>query len=217
MCPRLFGARVVLTAMQALLKTIKDWPVGIYDISAVIVAVSAELDRSPSTSSTDVATPDRVILMECLAELWVKHPMDDSFRSFDLPTDIHPIVNLEKRFLSSCVYDDLTCLTLSENTIYSLRYETKYSSLWSSTKSSWRSGEKLEKISISGTVQQLLCSLITYIQSPYVTIRVAIVQADTCVPLDWPRCATITAATVLFASIPGRTVPQRHPSHFGLR
>ncbi|EKM60081.1 uncharacterized protein PHACADRAFT_206282 [Phanerochaete carnosa HHB-10118-sp] len=57
---------------QMLLKTIKDWPVGIYDISAVIVAVQAELDSAPSTSTSpsSPATSDTVLLMECLAELY---------------------------------------------------------------------------------------------------------------------------------------------------
>ncbi|KAI0684181.1 vacuolar protein sorting-associated protein 41 [Cytidiella melzeri] len=55
---------------QTLLKTIKDWPTGIYDIAAVIVVVQAELDRAPSTSSSDPTRPDAVILMECLAELY---------------------------------------------------------------------------------------------------------------------------------------------------
>ncbi|KIP02254.1 hypothetical protein PHLGIDRAFT_130843 [Phlebiopsis gigantea 11061_1 CR5-6] len=58
---------------QTLLRTIVSWPAGIYDISAVIVAVQAELDRAPSTSAspTGSATPDTVVLMECLAELYI--------------------------------------------------------------------------------------------------------------------------------------------------
>ncbi|PSS08839.1 hypothetical protein PHLCEN_2v3454 [Hermanssonia centrifuga] len=55
---------------QALLKTIKDWPNNIYDIPAVIVAVQAELERSPSSSANNTTTPDSVLLMECLAELY---------------------------------------------------------------------------------------------------------------------------------------------------
>ncbi|KAI0940385.1 hypothetical protein AcV5_001504 [Taiwanofungus camphoratus] len=55
---------------QALLQTIKNWPKGIYDISAVIVAVQSELDRAPSSSSMNPTTPDAIILMECLAELY---------------------------------------------------------------------------------------------------------------------------------------------------
>ncbi|KAH8092455.1 hypothetical protein BXZ70DRAFT_950969 [Cristinia sonorae] len=55
----------------ALLKTIRDWPKSIYDVSAVIVAVQAELDRAPSSSSAAPATADTVILMECLSELFV--------------------------------------------------------------------------------------------------------------------------------------------------
>ncbi|KDQ63963.1 hypothetical protein JAAARDRAFT_27634 [Jaapia argillacea MUCL 33604] len=57
---------------HALLQTIKDWPKGIYDISAVIVAIQSELDRSPSSSSSTMraAAPDSALLMECLAELY---------------------------------------------------------------------------------------------------------------------------------------------------
>ncbi|OBZ70031.1 Vacuolar protein sorting-associated protein 41 [Grifola frondosa] len=55
---------------HALLQTIKSWPKGIYDIAAVIVAIQSELDRSPSSSSMSATTPDTVILMECLAELY---------------------------------------------------------------------------------------------------------------------------------------------------
>ncbi|KAH9482153.1 Vacuolar protein sorting-associated protein 41-like protein [Psilocybe cubensis] len=55
---------------KALLQTIKDWPRGLYDISAVIVAVRAELDRTASTSSTISSSGDSTILMECLAELY---------------------------------------------------------------------------------------------------------------------------------------------------
>ncbi|KAL6307128.1 vacuolar protein sorting-associated protein 41 [Sparassis latifolia] len=55
---------------QSLLQTIKSWPKGIYDIPAVIVAVQSELDRAPSSSSLSTTTPDSIILMECLAELY---------------------------------------------------------------------------------------------------------------------------------------------------
>ncbi|KAH9994131.1 vacuolar assembling protein VPS41 [Russula compacta] len=48
---------------QALRQTIHDWPKDIYDISAVIVAIQSELDRC--------AAPDTIILMECLAELYI--------------------------------------------------------------------------------------------------------------------------------------------------
>ncbi len=59
--------------LQALLHTIKEWPREIYDISAVIVAVRAELDKTASTSSTISASSGSsnpsTLLMECLAEL----------------------------------------------------------------------------------------------------------------------------------------------------
>ncbi|EMD40305.1 hypothetical protein CERSUDRAFT_121110 [Gelatoporia subvermispora B] len=55
---------------HTLLQTIKTWPKGIYDISAVIIAIQAELDRAPSSSSMNSNSPDTVILMECLAELY---------------------------------------------------------------------------------------------------------------------------------------------------
>ncbi|TFK47011.1 vacuolar protein sorting-associated protein 41 [Heliocybe sulcata] len=55
---------------HALLQTIKTWPKGIYDISAVIVAVQSELDKAPSTSTTARTAPEAAILMECLAELY---------------------------------------------------------------------------------------------------------------------------------------------------
>jgi hypothetical protein len=51
---------------------IKEWPSSIYDISAVIVAIQSELDRTPSSSSSSSAEPlksDAVLLMECLADL----------------------------------------------------------------------------------------------------------------------------------------------------
>jgi len=63
----------LLTAFQALRRTIHDWPKDIYDISAVIVAIQSELDHYvPSSSKTTLsmpAAPDATILMECLAEL----------------------------------------------------------------------------------------------------------------------------------------------------
>ncbi|KAH9928463.1 vacuolar protein sorting-associated protein 41, partial [Epithele typhae] len=55
---------------QTLLQTIKTWPKGIYDISAVIVLVQSELDHAPSSSSMKPTGPDTIILMECLAELY---------------------------------------------------------------------------------------------------------------------------------------------------
>ncbi|KAF7331583.1 Vacuolar assembling protein [Mycena kentingensis (nom. inval.)] len=64
---------------KTLLQTIKEWPKDIYDISAVIIAVQADLDRAgstfnpnPSSSTSSIFPPsDKVILMECLAELYV--------------------------------------------------------------------------------------------------------------------------------------------------
>ncbi|KAH9076989.1 hypothetical protein EDB83DRAFT_2504290 [Lactarius deliciosus] len=60
---------------QALQRTINEWPKDIYDISAVIVAIHSELERctpssSKSTALLTPASPDTVILMECLAELY---------------------------------------------------------------------------------------------------------------------------------------------------
>ncbi|KAI0075229.1 vacuolar assembling protein VPS41 [Panus rudis PR-1116 ss-1] len=56
---------------ETLLKTIQSWPKGIYDISAVIVAIQSELEKAPSSSKDAMtATPDNAILMECLAELY---------------------------------------------------------------------------------------------------------------------------------------------------
>ncbi|KAF8339185.1 uncharacterized protein EI90DRAFT_3279515 [Cantharellus anzutake] len=46
---------------EALLRTLKEWPVGIFDIPAVINAVRSELERIPSSP----------ILMDCMAELYI--------------------------------------------------------------------------------------------------------------------------------------------------
>lgn len=49
---------------------IREWPSSIYDISAVIVAVQSELDRTGSSvSSSEPLQSDAVLLMECLADL----------------------------------------------------------------------------------------------------------------------------------------------------
>ncbi|KAJ6544053.1 hypothetical protein B0H19DRAFT_956201 [Mycena capillaripes] len=56
---------------DALLKTVKEWPKDIYDISAVIVAVNADLDRNASTLNLTASVSETVILMECLAELYI--------------------------------------------------------------------------------------------------------------------------------------------------
>lgn len=53
-----------------LLRTIKEWPTDIYDLSAIIVAIQSELDRSAS-SSNGAMPSGSIILMECLAELCV--------------------------------------------------------------------------------------------------------------------------------------------------
>ncbi|SCZ92265.1 BZ3500_MvSof-1268-A1-R1_Chr5-2g07747 [Microbotryum saponariae] len=47
---------------EALLQTIKTWPCDIYDTNAVLVALQAQLERTPSST-----------LMEALAELYVLH------------------------------------------------------------------------------------------------------------------------------------------------
>ena len=50
---------------------IKEWPKEIYNISAVIIAIRAELDKTVSTSSVISynANGGSTVLMECLAEL----------------------------------------------------------------------------------------------------------------------------------------------------
>ena len=52
---------------------IKEWPKEIYNISVVIIAIRAELDKTVSTSSiisSNVnANGGSTVLMECLAEL----------------------------------------------------------------------------------------------------------------------------------------------------
>ncbi|KAF8638098.1 hypothetical protein AX17_002459 [Amanita inopinata Kibby_2008] len=56
---------------QALFNTIKEWPRDIYDISAVIVAVRAELDKLSYTSNTlSPQSGSAIMLMECIAELY---------------------------------------------------------------------------------------------------------------------------------------------------
>ncbi|KAJ7149078.1 hypothetical protein C8R43DRAFT_925340 [Mycena crocata] len=58
---------------KSLLQTVKEWPKDIYDISAVIVAVHGELDRNASTSNLSASTADSIVLMECLAELYISN------------------------------------------------------------------------------------------------------------------------------------------------
>ncbi|EIN11015.1 vacuolar protein sorting-associated protein 41 [Punctularia strigosozonata HHB-11173 SS5] len=58
---------------DALLQTIKKWPRTIYDISAIIVAVHAVLDRTLTSSPTGTQRPlkgESALLMECLAEMY---------------------------------------------------------------------------------------------------------------------------------------------------
>lgn len=57
--------------VQVLLKTIKEWPKEIYNITAVIIAILAELDKTASTSSviSSNTSGGSTVLMECLAEL----------------------------------------------------------------------------------------------------------------------------------------------------
>ena len=56
-----------------LLRTIKEWLKEIYNISAVIIAIRAELDKTVSTSSVISSNANAdggsMVLMECLAEL----------------------------------------------------------------------------------------------------------------------------------------------------
>ncbi|KIL61097.1 hypothetical protein M378DRAFT_82848, partial [Amanita muscaria Koide BX008] len=57
-----------------LLQTIKEWPKDLYDITAVILAVRADLDKASTYSfSSKVASASSrstTVLMECLAELY---------------------------------------------------------------------------------------------------------------------------------------------------
>ncbi|KAI6043752.1 hypothetical protein EDC04DRAFT_2951962 [Pisolithus marmoratus] len=55
---------------EALLRTIRDWPKSIYDMSSVIVAIQSELERIPMSSSLKTSSADAVWLMECLADLY---------------------------------------------------------------------------------------------------------------------------------------------------
>lgn len=53
-----------------ILQTIKEWPHDIYHVGAVIVAVKDELDKVEVSHET-IDKAKSVVLMECLAELWV--------------------------------------------------------------------------------------------------------------------------------------------------
>jgi hypothetical protein len=128
-----------------LLKTIKSWPASIYDISAVIVAVQAELDRVPSSSkSTDggagTVTPDAVVLMECLAELYVVSCSNLLDLTLCVNIDILRIVNPAKHSLSSYVSAVHTSLILFGNTTSSLPFRTRRYCWSSLISSSWPSG-----------------------------------------------------------------------------
>jgi hypothetical protein len=80
----------ILTRLQMLLQTIKEWPREIYDIPAVIVAIRAELDKSASTSTSISSAPSAVVLMECLAELYVPLILvPDLLLDFMSPIKIH--------------------------------------------------------------------------------------------------------------------------------
>lgn len=49
---------------------IREWPSSIYDISAVIVAIQSELEKTGSSlSSSEPLKSDAIVLMECLADL----------------------------------------------------------------------------------------------------------------------------------------------------
>lgn len=59
---------------QMLLQTIKEWPKDLYDITAVIFAVRADLDKAStysfSTKLASASSRSTTVLMECLAELY---------------------------------------------------------------------------------------------------------------------------------------------------
>ncbi|KAG9317886.1 vacuolar protein sorting-associated protein 41 [Chiua virens] len=57
----------------ALLHMIKEWPSSIYDISAVIVAVQSELDRTTFPPSSEPPKSDATLLIECLADLYTSN------------------------------------------------------------------------------------------------------------------------------------------------
>lgn len=66
-CPN----RSLLNSDEALRRTIDEWPREIYDISAVIIAIRSELDKAMSEPKSMTSPSNTVILMECLADLWV--------------------------------------------------------------------------------------------------------------------------------------------------
>ncbi|KAL9713219.1 Vacuolar protein sorting-associated protein 41 [Leucoagaricus gongylophorus] len=55
---------------QTLRRTIDEWPREIYDISAVIIAIRSELDKTTSEPKFMASSSNTVILMECLADLY---------------------------------------------------------------------------------------------------------------------------------------------------
>ncbi|KAF4619121.1 hypothetical protein D9613_004781 [Agrocybe pediades] len=91
-------AHFLIHDRQMLLKTIKEWPQEIYDVSAVIVAVKAELDNSASTSSTISSGGGSTILMECLAGLYTANRQYGKALPYYLQFD-HEL--MEKRRASS--------------------------------------------------------------------------------------------------------------------
>ena len=131
----------MLTRLQMLLQTIKEWPREIYDIPAVIVAIRAELDKDASRSTSISSAPSAVVLMECLAELYV--PLFSALVGFHVSHEgTRRIANQAKHSHSTSASDDRTCLILSEKITYSRTSKTKSCFLLSSTMNSWRSGRR---------------------------------------------------------------------------
>lgn len=121
-------ANLLLILAQALLRMIKEWPTDIYDLSAIIFAVQAELSRSASSSS-GIMTSESVILMECLAELCVLH--SDSHEDIISRRVVIPLTdNLEKHCHSSYAYGAPMFSILSAITIFSQTFRIKYCYLW---------------------------------------------------------------------------------------
>lgn len=117
----------LIQSLQALLQTIKDWPKEIYDLPAVLVAIHAELDRIPASSSKPPSTPDSALLMECLAELCA--PLLVFYtRLTKYLTVISLTDNLERRLDITSGFADPMFLLLFEKIISSRTSRTKYCS-----------------------------------------------------------------------------------------